>query len=601
MQTSDEKPGAGCMSAPPFSQERRNPLRQTLNPPRVAALRLVDGELKCPPPWGRSERPFYVDVHDGSPCGLLLRTTRKIEVGRHFQLFVHGFPEKGWGCFQGRVRWEQPDPKRAEYRFVGCSAAAGRAALPCPPISGGKSGPFPADYEFFRKVPFLKAIHRDAVCPLLNSIRYRSVKAGERFIRQGEQGDVCYVLQSGTCRVVLEKHAQQHTVGTIKEREFVGEMALLTGEPRSANVEALSDLELWSIPREVFEAQVQADPEVATFLTEIVAERFATRKFTADRHIGKYVITDILGRGAFAIVYNGCHIDLNRPVAIKMLRHDMAMNPVFLGSFRKEARTIAGLNHENIVKVFDIEERFRTIFIIMERLEGRSLRDLLDDVGALSLAEALKIILQVCKALVYAHERALVHQDIKPGNIFILPDGKVKLLDFGLSCPCGSENPLTGTPYYMAPEQVECLPVDERADIYALGLTAFEMVCGRRPFAEKDAFKAMQLHVENDIPDPAEIVPGLPGLFRDFVLKACARDHAKRYRTAGQVVEALEPLADQLGLSPEHSALKKRKLSTLFIMYREDQQIQLNRLMDDFSDKAKQIGVILRAADFKDI
>jgi CRP-like cAMP-binding protein len=601
MQDSDEKTGAGGMHAPTVFQERRNSLRQTLNPPRVAVLRLVDGDGTCPSSWGIGERPFYVDVYDGSSCGLLVRTTRKIAVGQNFHLFAHGFPEKGWGCFTGQVRWVQPDPKKPEHHFTGCTAAPANIALPCLATAGDKSGPFPADYEFFRMVPFLKAIHRDAVCPLLNSIRYRSVKAGERFICQGDRGDVCYIVQSGTCRVLLEKHAERHTLGVIKEREFVGEMALLTGEPRSAHVEALSDLEMWSISRDVFEALLQADPEVGTFLTEIVAERFGSRRYTADRHIGKYVITDILGRGAFAIVYNGYHSDLSRPVAIKMLRHDMAMNPEFLGNFRKEARTIANLNHDNIVKVFDIEERFRTIFIIMERLAGRTLRELLDEVGCLSVAEAVNVLIQVCRGLNYAHERSIVHQDIKPGNIFLLPDGKVKLLDFGLACPCGSENPLTGTPYYMAPEQVECLPVDERADIFALGLTAFEMVSGRRPFEETDAFKVMDLHVEQDIPDPADVVPGLAGLLRDFIVKACARDPEARFRTAIQVLEALEPLADQIGMSSEPSAFKKRKLSTLFLMYREDQQIPLNRLMEDFSDKAKQIGVILRAADFKDV
>jgi CRP-like cAMP-binding protein len=601
MQEPDEKTGSGGMSAPTASPERRNFPRQLLNPQRVAVLRFVEGHGSHPTPWGEEERPFYVDVLDAGAGGMLLRTTRKIPTGQHFQLFVFGFPRKSWGSFQGTVRWTQLDHRKAEYQLIGCTAAEAGLDLPRPAACGDKSGPFPSDYQFFRTVPFLKAIHRDAVCPLLNSIRHRLVKAGERFICQGEQGDVCYIVQSGTCRVVLEKHAQQHQVGVIKEREFVGEMALLTGEPRSAHVEALTDLELWSISRDVFEAMLQADPEVGTFLTEIVAERFASRRFTANRHIGKYIITDILGRGAFAIVYNGCHTDLNRPVAIKMLRHDMAMNLEFLGNFRKEARTIANLNHENIVKVFDIEERFRTIFIIMERLEGRTLQDLLGEVGSLSVLDALNVVIQVCRGLMYAHERAIVHQDIKPGNIFLLPDGKVKLLDFGLACPCGSENPLTGTPYYMSPEQVECLPVDERADIFALGLTAFEMVCGRRPFAETDAFKAMNLHVEQDIPDPADVVPGLPRLFRDFILRACARDLAARYRTAGQVLEALEPLADQIGVSLEHSALKKRKLSTVFLMYREDQQIPLNRLMEDFSDKAKQIGVILRAADFKDI
>lgn len=532
---------------------------------------------------------------------MLLRTTREIPSGRQFHLFVYGFPGKRWGSYEGRVRWVKPDPKKAEYHLIGCTAAAADFLPPIAPAEAEKPGPFPADYEFFRKVPFLKAIHRDAVCPLLNSICHRPVQAGERFITQGEDGHVCFIVQSGACRVILEKQNERHAVGMIKEGEFVGEMALLTGEPRSAHVEAATDMQLWSISRDVFETMLQADPEVGTFLTEIVAERFASRKLTADRQIGKYVITDILGRGAFAIVYNGYHADLNRPVAVKMLRHDMAINPQFLGNFRKEAQTIANLNHDNIVKVFDIEERFRTIFIIMERLEGKTLRELLDDVGWLSVPEALNVLVQVCRGILYAHEKAIVHQDIKPGNLFILPDGKVKILDFGLACPCGSENPLTGTPFYMSPEQIECLPVDERADIFALGLTAFEMVSGRRPFDEEDPLKVMDLIVERDIPDPAGFVPNLPTPFRNFILRACTRDPEVRYRTAGQVLEEIEPLAHQVGLSLEHAALKKCKLSTLFLMYREDQQIPLNRLMEDFSDKAKQIGVILRGADFKDV
>ena len=601
MQEPDEKWGTGEMPAPNTASDRRSFPRRTLNPPRVAVLRVVDAEGSRQPFYAQEERPFYVDVHDGSSGGLRLRSTRGISAGRHVNLFVSGFPDKRWGCFEGEVVWARPDPKKADYYLIGCTAAAACYSLPCPPDSCDKSGPFPSDYEFFRTVPFLKAIHRDAVCPLLNLICFRSVKAGECFISQGEQGDECFIVQSGTCQVVVEKHGQRHPVGIIKEREFVGEMALLTGEPRSAHVEAATDLELWSIPRDLFEEMLRADPEVGTFLTEIVAERFASRKFTADRRIGKYVITDILGRGAFAIVYNGYHAELTRPVAIKMLRHDMAMNREFLGNFRKEAQTIANLNHENIVKVFDIEERFRTIFIIMERLDGRSLRELLDDVGCLPIPEALNVVIQASRGLAYAHERGIVHQDIKPGNLFLLPDGKVKLLDFGLACTCGSENLLSGTPYYMSPEQVECLPVDERADIYALGLTAFEMLSGRRPFDETDPFKAMNLVVTQDIPDPAACVPGLPGLLRDFLLKACARDPDARYRNAGQVLAALEPLADQLGLSLIHAALKRRKLSTLFLMYREDQQISVNRLMEDFSDKAQQIGVVLRAADFKDI
>ena len=153
----------------------------------------------------------------------------------------------------------------------------------------------------------------------------------------------------------------------------------------------------------------------------------------------------------------------------------------------------------------------------------------------------------------------------------------------------------------MSPEQVDCLPVDERTDIFALGLVAFEMMSGRLPFDEKEGFKTMNLLVNQDIPDPADVVPGIHSLFRNFIQKACARNPEDRYQTAQQALDALEPLSKKIGLNQWQAVHQRRKLSTLFLIYREDQRIALNRLMEDFSEKAQQIGVILRATDLKDI
>jgi serine/threonine protein kinase len=153
----------------------------------------------------------------------------------------------------------------------------------------------------------------------------------------------------------------------------------------------------------------------------------------------------------------------------------------------------------------------------------------------------------------------------------------------------------------MSPEQVECLPVDQRSDIFALGLTAFEMVSGRRPFDDEDPLAVMDRIVERDIPDPTDFAPELPAPLRDFILKACARDPGNRYPSVGQALEEIALLARQMGLRLEPAELQKCKLSTLVLMYREDQQIPLNRLLEDFSQKAKKIGVIIKGADFKDV
>ena len=577
-------------------KNRRMSPRENLKNPRVAVIHPVGSLLQ-------DGRLLYVDVYNRSSKGVLIKTTRRIEAGQSIYFSIYQPSKRAWNHFRGDVRWVEADPLKSDYFCLGCAAVPTTTDLPTSISSDTeqKSGPLPADYEFFRTVPFLKAIHREAVCPLLNNITYHRVRSNQRFISQGEVADGCFIVQSGTCRVLIEKNGRLHPIDAIRKGDFVGEMALLTGEPRSAHVEAETDMELWGISRELFERLIQSDPEVGTFLTEIVAERFNTRHITAERTIGKYVITDILGRGGFAIVYRGYHVDLARPVAVKMLKHDLALSPDFMNNFIREAQTIANFNNENIIKVYDIEERYRTVFIIMELLEGRSLRDVLEEVGKLTYDKALEVILQVCRGLQYAHDQGIVHQDVKPGNIFLLPYGKVKILDFGLACPCGSEGMSTGTPFYMSPEQVECLPVDERADVFALGLTLFEMLTGLRPFDADDPFTVMNLHVEQDIPDPAGYMPDIHPIFREVILKACARNPDARYRHVCQVADALQPLADQLGLPAEPGMVNKRRMSTLFLLYREDQQLQMNRLMEEFSEKAKALGVSLRAADFNDI
>ena len=160
---------------------------------------------------------------------------------------------------------------------------------------------------------------------------------------------------------------------------------------------------------------------------------------------------------------------------------------------------------------------------------------------------------------------------------------------------------MAGTPGYMSPEQVECLPVDERADIYALGLIAYEMLIGKQPFDEKDPFKVMNLHVEQPIPDPFDADPRINADLRDFILKACARKPQARYPNIQEAVAALEPVAYQHGLLANQAEIPRRKMSTLFLFYREDQQLVLKKLMEEFSAKVKRAGIAFKATDFEDI
>jgi serine/threonine protein kinase len=279
----------------------------------------------------------------------------------------------------------------------------------------------------------------------------------------------------------------------------------------------------------------------------------------------------------------------------------MAMDKEFVSNFQREAITIAQFNHDNIIKVYDVEALYQTMFIVMENVDGCTLRQIMNDRGKLPPEQVIHYLQQVCAGLHYAHQRSIIHQDIKPGNLFILPDGRLKILDFGLACPCGAENMMTGTPYYMAPEQVECLPVDERSDIYALGLTAFEMLAGHRPFDEEDPHEAMELHVEQDIPDPAQHIPDLPEGLRQLILKCCARDIDQRYRDIPALLNDLNPLGEKMGIAKLPPVSRRKRMMSLVLLYEDRHQLELNDLMEAFSSEVEQMGITLKAADFSDI
>ena len=436
---------------------------------------------------------------------------------------------------------------------------------------------------------------------LLDMTKCRFVKAGERIVTQGEIRDVAYIIQRGSCLVHIEKDGQSHPVDHRGRGDIIGVTSILTGEPQMAHVEAETDVELWALEGSMLNNIAKDHPELFDFLTEIVASRFDTTRPIAERKISKYIASDIIGRGAFSVVYGGIHVGLKMPVTIKMMKHDLAMNPEFLKSFKNEAKIIAKLNHENIVRVYDIEERYRTVFIIMERLTGTTLDVLLKSVYKLPPQRIVNYLIQICKGLQYAHQHGIVHQDIKPANIFILPDDKIKILDFGLACPVGSENFLSGTPFYMSPEQVQCFSVDQRSDIYSLGLVVYEMLTGKRPFEGKDQWEVMEMRANSEIPDPATEMPNLPETLRDFILKACARDPSNRYQNIPEALEALQALISDYGLTNGNAFKTKRKVRMFYLVYSDDHNNGLKGAIDEFNLKMQSLGVELKAGEFIDL
>jgi len=545
--------------------------------------------------------PLFIGVINQGPGGLLAETPRAPLNGNQFNLFLYDFNESKWEARRVQVAWKDETSAHNSYK-MGIKFRFPDKVVKQEDFST-MNGPdaLLVDVDFLLNTDLLDSVPRSAFWSMLNCLTPMVFKAGEYLTRQGDEGDSLFLIQEGRCVVKVENDGVKHQVATLSVGDVAGEMAVLTGEPRYADVTAETDTKVWKLSAEQFSRVSKEHPDLQMFLTDLVTNRLESSSHTADRTIGKYLIKSKIDQGGWGIVYHGVHKTLNMDVAIKMLKHKMAMDPDFRETFQKEAEIIARLNHKNIVQVYDIENLYQTMFIIMEFLEGQSLESLLKQQGSLPIPLAINFLTQISSALAYAHSKGIVHQDIKPANILVLPDNQIKILDFGLACPPGTEDMcLAGTVYYSAPEQIDGYAVDGRTDLYCLGIMAFEMITGTRPYPEEDLIALLDLHVEEDIPDPADFIDDLPDTLRNFILTACQRDPEKRYRTMDEALDVLQPLDNELAGGMSISAAKKR-MASMFIFYQDEQQGDLNRLMEEFSAKVRELGVVLKAADFKNI
>lgn len=257
----------------------------------------------------------------------------------------------------------------------------------------------------------------------------------------------------------------------------------------------------------------------------------------------RYEVLEKTGTGGMSVVYRAKDHKLNRTVAIKVLKQEFSDNANFVSKFRVEAQAAAGLMHPNIVNVYDVGEEKGMYYIVMEYVDGITLKKYIEKKSRLTTKEAISIAIQVSMGLQAAHNNHVIHRDIKPQNIMISRDGKVKVTDFGIA-KAATSNTITsnvmGSVHYTSPEQARGGYSDERSDIYSLGITLFEMLTGRVPFNGETTVAIAIKHIQAPMPSPREFVPDIPRSVEQIVLKCCEKSPDRRYQNMTELIADLK-------------------------------------------------------------
>ena len=260
---------------------------------------------------------------------------------------------------------------------------------------------------------------------------------------------------------------------------------------------------------------------------------------------GRYEVLQLIGVGGMADVYKGIDIMENRVVAVKILKNEYCENEEFIKAFRNESKAIAVLSHPNIVKIYDVGYENKMQYIVMEYIDGITLKEFIEEQGLLKWRDCVHFTIQILRALQLAHDRGIVHRDIKPQNVMIMSDGSIKVMDFGIARFSRSDSGHTdektmGSVHYVSPEQASGSRTDERSDIYSVGVMMYEMLTGRKPFDGETPVEVALKHMNDEPKMPTEYVTSLYAGLEEIILHAMEKEPSKRYQSASSMIRDIE-------------------------------------------------------------
>ena len=353
----------------------------------------------------------------------------------------------------------------------------------------------------------------------------RKYQAGDYLIHKGEPGQHMLLIKQGKVSVVLDDKGI-----TLGKGAVLGEMSLLSGKPRKADVIAQTDTEAFLLERDNFQILMSEHTELASVMTNLMKSRLSSGDEI--QTLGKYKLLEHLGEGGTSIVYNAFDMELERDVAIKMLKYEIASCEDFKQKLKREAKIIAKSKLPNILHVIETIQDYSTEFIVMEKLDGYDLNYYLKHQGVFSGKKTSAILYQVAMALEHANSDfsgGIIHRDVKLSNIVLDDHGHVKLMDFGIATTKkNTSDHYEGTVLYMAPELILKNPIDHRVDIYALGITAFAMLTGKTPFTSSNLETVIDNQLNKEPPKIEDLVPDIPAGLAEFIHQALIKDPEQR-------------------------------------------------------------------------
>lgn len=275
----------------------------------------------------------------------------------------------------------------------------------------------------------------------------------------------------------------------------------------------------------------------------------------------RYQLTASIGRGGMAHIYAAHDLTLDRPVAIKVLKQSLSADPAFRERFHHEARAAANLSHPNIVTIHDFGLDKGHLFIVMEHVPGSDMKALIQQQGRLPVEQALPLIIQTCSGIGYAHRAGIIHCDIKPQNLLITPDLRLKITDFGIARALASITPdehhqeVWGSPQYFSPEQASGTAPLPASDVYSLGVVIYELLTGHLPFIAQSAQEYAGMHLHTAPPNPSAVNPEISPALEAIILKVLSKAPSQRYRTADQLGRVLQTYFQPAVFNPISSQL----------------------------------------------